>query len=92
MPELRDAAGTERTTASWRWSESLTSTRKLSKADSRAFHEMDILPQVTFEIVRWLRRGSATKARRKKKKGKHINLKHHYRFKIKTHKTKSIKF
>lgn len=59
------AAGCPCTTVSWRWSELLTSTRKLSKAGSWAFHEMDTLPQVTFETVRWLRRGSATKPSRK---------------------------
>lgn len=66
MTELRDAAGTECTTVSWWGSEFLTSIRKLSKVASWAFHERDTLAQVTFEIVRWLRRGSATKASRKK--------------------------
>lgn len=58
--------GTECATVPWRWSEFLTSLRKLSKADRRlSFPEMDTLPQVTFEIARRQRSRSADKARRK---------------------------
>lgn len=67
MTELRDAAGRECTTVSWRGSEFLISIRKLSKVASWAFHDRDTLAQVTFETVRWLRRGSATKVSRKQR-------------------------
>lgn len=92
MTELRDTAGTERTTVSWPWSEFLTSIRKLSKAASWAFHERAILAQVTFEIVRWLRRASATKASRKRYESVSIQNTITIESKTKTHKTKSIKF
>lgn len=63
--------------------------RTATKGRLLCFPEMDTLRWVTFEIVRCLRRRSATKKRRKKI-WKCINLKHYYGVKIKTCKTKSI--